>query len=206
MARNRTPKGKICRRFGENIIGSEKYAKILARKNYRPGMHGKNPLRSKSEFGKQLEMKQKVRFIYGVMERQFRRYFEEVKNKPGVTGDQLMQKLENRLDNVVYRLGFATTRPQARQLVTHGLFTVNGRKVDIPSYSVKVGDVIAVKPGKEKSKYFSALSPFLQNKKDVPSWLSLDAKKYSGSVVSEPTIESTEQSIDPQLVVEFYSK
>src|ERR1051326_5322432 len=137
MARYTGPKIRQSRRFGEAL--TKKAEKYLAKRNYRAGQHGQNPQRV-SEFGMQLREKQKAKIIYGLMERQFRRYYEVASKKVGATGDALMQLLELRLDNIVYRLGFAITRPQARQLVSHGFFEVNGHKVNIPSYSVKVGD------------------------------------------------------------------
>ncbi|MBX4188064.1 MAG: 30S ribosomal protein S4, partial [Candidatus Doudnabacteria bacterium] len=141
MARHIGPKIKPSRRFGEAL--TTKAEKYLAKRPYRPGQHGQNPMRS-SEFGLQLREKQKAKIIYGVMEKQFRRYYEKASKKVGVTGDALLQMLEMRLDNVVFRIGFATTRAQARQLVSHGFFEINGKKVNIPSYEVKVGEQIKV--------------------------------------------------------------
>ncbi|MCA9364916.1 MAG: 30S ribosomal protein S4 [Candidatus Moranbacteria bacterium] len=208
MARSITPKAKMCRRFGENLFGPEKYATILARKPYRPGVHGKGRVSPQggSEFGKQLLMKQKVKIIYGVMEKQFRKYFEEIKKKQGVTGDLLMQKLETRLDNVVYRLGFATTRAQARQLVSHKFFTVNGKAVNIPSYNVAVGDEIAVYENKKEKTYLKNQAVFLKDDKGVPSWLQFDPKKMTGKVLSLPQKDDVEHNVDLQLIIEFYSK
>ncbi len=206
MARYRGPKAKICRRFGENLYGAEKYDRILSRKNYAPGMHGKNFSHSKSEYGKQLAMKQKAKHVYGIMEKQFRKHYEDVKNRPGVTGDLLLARLEQRLDNVVYRLGFANTRPQARQIVNHSMIYVNGKKMDIPSYEVKVGDEISINPTKMKNGYFAHQGQYIKNKKKVPNWLSLDNKKMVGKVVALPKREDFDANIDAQVIVEFYSK
>ena len=206
MARYTKAKAKLCRRFGENLFGTEKYAKILARKNYRPGMHGKSFSRNQSEYGKQLLMKQKIKIIYGILERQFRRHYEEIKNKQGISGDLLMARLEKRLDNVVYRAGYAETRPQARQLVTHGAITVNGQKMSIPSSSVRIGDLIGINPTKRKNKYFAAREQFLKSNKSVPAWLAWDSKEFTIKVLAPPQRENWEQTIDPQIVVEYYSK
>ncbi len=206
MARYRGSKAKICRRFGENIYGSEKYDRILSRKNYAPGVHGKSFSRNKSEFGKQLAMKQKAKFIYGIMEKQFRKHYEDIKNRPGLTGELLLARLEQRLDNVVYRLGLANTRPQARQVVNHAMIYVNGKKMSIPSYEVKVGDEITVNPSKKENKYFKNQEQFITNKKNVPRWLMLDAKAVSGKIVALPKKEDFDANINPQIIIEFYSK
>ncbi|MFA5986896.1 MAG: 30S ribosomal protein S4 [Parcubacteria group bacterium] len=206
MARYRGSKAKICRRFGENIYGSEKYDRILARKNYAPGVHGKSFSRNKSEFGRQLLMKQKAKYIYGILEKQFRKHYEDVKNRPGVTGELLLARLEQRLDNVVYRLGFANTRPQARQIVNHAMICVNGKKVSIPSYEVKVGDEITINPTKKDNGYFKNQEQYITNKKNVSRWLSLDAKKAVGKVVALPKKDDFDANINVQVIVEFYSK
>lgn len=206
MARYRGPKAKICRRFGENIYGSDKYDRILSRKNYPPGVHGKSFSRNKSEYGKQLMMKQKARYIYGVLEKQFRKHYDDVKNRPGVTGDLLLARLEQRLDNVIYRLGFANTRPQARQVVNHSMIYVNGKKMNIPSYEVKVGDEITINPSKKDNGYFKNQEQYITNKKNVPKWLSLDAKALSGKMIALPKHDDFDASIDAQVIVEFYSK
>src|ERR1041385_1719315 len=150
MARHIGPKIKASRRFGQAL--TTKAEKYLAKRNYRPGQHGQNPQRV-SEYGMQLREKQKAKAIYGIMEKQFRLYYQKASRKVGVTGDALLQMLEMRLDNAVFRLGFGITRAQARQLVSHGFFNVNGKKVNIPSYQLKVGDEIAVRSNKQKSKY-----------------------------------------------------
>lgn len=196
------PKIRQSRKFGEAF--SKKAEKYLAKRNYRPGQHGQNPQRV-SEYGMQLREKQKAKIIYGLMERQFRRYYEIASKKVGVTGDALLQLLELRLDNIVYRMGFAQTRPQARQIVSHGFFNINGKKVNIPSYQVKVGDQIKVRELKKDSGYVKNLAPLLANAKTV-EWVSLDAKDFSGKILSKPTREQLDLSLNTQLIVEYYSR
>jgi len=178
----------------------------MIKKAYPPGMHGKNFGRGLSEYGKQLAMKQKIKRIYGIMEKQFKKHFDEIKNKEGVTGDLLMERLEMRMDNVVYRMGFASSRALARQLVGHGVFEVNGRKVNIPSCKIKTNDLISVRGDKKNKNYFKNRSQILKNKKDFPAWISFDAKKLEGKVLSSPSMEKTEVGVNPQLVVEYYSR
>lgn len=202
MARYTGPKVRQSRKFGEAL--TLKAAKYLAKRNYRPGQHGQNPQRV-SEYGTQLREKQKAKTIYGVMEKQFRRYYRAASKKVGVKGDALMQLLEMRLDSAVFRLGFAQTRPQARQLVNHGFFQVNGKNVDVPSYSVKVGDEIKIKGTKTKSAYVKGIAPLLANAK-TPEWLSLDPQSLSGKVLSKPDKDMVEGNINTQLIVEYYSR
>lgn len=180
-----------------------KAAKYLAKRNYRPGMHGQNPQRI-SEYGTQLREKQKAKAVYGLLERQFRKYYEKASKKVGVTGNTLMEMIEFRLDNVVYRLGFAISRPQARQLVSHGFFEVNGKKVNIPSFQLKVGDEVKFREVKKNSRYIKNLMPTLSNIKTV-EWVSLDPKNLSGKVLSKPIKDQVEQ-INTQLIVEYYSR
>ena len=206
MARFRGPKGKICRRFGENIYGNEKYSALLSRKGYKPGMHGQRFASSQSEYGKQLTMKQKAKFTYGILEKQFRKHYEDIKNLDGIVGDNFLARLEQRMDNVIYRLGFAVNRPQARQAVNHGMFLVNGKKMTIPSYEVKIGDEITINPTKKDNGYFKNLKEMKSSKKNVPSWLSLDTKKDIGKVISKPKKEDFEAGIDASIIVEFFSK
>jgi len=211
MARRTDPVCKLCRREGEKLFlkGERCFSPKCAieRRNYTPGMHGKKAqLRRKlSDYGVQLREKQKTRRIYGLMERQFRRYFEEAQKSKGLTGLNLLQNLERRLDNVVYRLGFACSRAQARQLVSHGHFEVNGVKTDVPSYLLKPGDQISVREKSRHTTYFKDLSKELERVK-VAGWLSLDARNLGGRVVSLPTREDIEQPIREQLIVEFYSR
>ncbi len=202
MARHTGPKIKQSRKFGQAF--TKKAEKYLAKRNYRPGQHGQNPQRI-SEFGMQLREKQKAKIIYGLMEKQFRRYYETASKKVGVTGDALLQLLEFRLDNIVFRMGFAQTRPQARQLVSHGFFEVNGGKVNIPSYQVKVGDEIKVREVKKKSGYMTALTPVLA-KATTPEWLNLEAKNMVGKVLSKPSRDQLDSSLNTQLIVEYYSR
>ena len=202
MARYTGPKIRQSRKFGEAF--TKKAEKYLAKRNYRPGQHGQNPQRI-SEFGMQLREKQKAKIIYGLMERQFRRYYEVASRKVGATGDALMQLLETRLDNVVFRLGIGATRAQARQLVSHGFFDVNGQKVNIPSYQLKVGDEIRVRESKKNSKYIKILQPSLNNTKTV-EWLLLDPKNLSGKLLSKPTREQIDSNLNTQLIVEYYSR
>ena len=202
MARYTGPKIRQSRKFGEAF--TKKAEKHLAKRNYRPGQHGQNPQRI-SEFGMQLREKQKAKIIYGLMERQFRRYYEVASRKVGATGDALMQLLETRLDNVVFRLGIGATRAQARQLVSHGFFDVNGQKVNIPSYQLKVGDEIKVRESKKNSKYIKILQPSLNNTKTV-EWLLLDPKNLSGKLLSKPTREQIDSNLNTQLIVEYYSR
>ncbi len=154
----------------------------------------------------QLSVKQKIKRIYGVLEKQFRKHFEEVKNKPGVIGNLLLERLERRLDNAVYRIGFAASRAQARQLVNHGLVSVNGKKMSIPSAEVKIGDIVAVKANKKDKKYFKNLDQVIKNKKDFPNWISFDAAKMEGKITGNPTKDDTGINVDAQVVVEYYSR
>ncbi|QQS22580.1 30S ribosomal protein S4 [bacterium] len=196
------PKVKRARRLG--FAFTDKDAKILQKRNFAPGQHGQNRVRI-SEYGTQLREKQKAKINYGVTERQFLRYFEKAQKGAGVTGDHLLAALELRLDNVVFRLGFAATRAQSRQLVNHGFFEVNGKKVDIPSYATKPGDVISVRANKKESKYMQSMREVLKNFKSQ-DWVELKAADFSGKVLSTPTPEQIGNLIDTQLIVEHYSR
>ncbi|MCG8568913.1 MAG: 30S ribosomal protein S4 [Spirochaetes bacterium] len=206
MARNRSPKGKVVRRFGANIFGNPKYDRLLKKKPYGPG---KSSLRRKKQsvYGQQLNEKQKMKLMYGVLERQFRRYFEIANQKKGVTGENLIQILETRLDNIVYRMRFASTRSQARQLVLHKHVEVNGKIAGIPSYQVKIGDVISVK---EKSKNLKIVLESLKmaGSQGIYPWLEVDVDNKSGTVKQIPRkSEVTDlKDVNEQLVVELYSK
>jgi len=210
MARTLDSKCKKCRRTGEKLFlkgdrcGSPKCA--MVRKPYPPGAHGKNFSRGLSEYGRQLAMKQKIKRIYGIMEKQFCHHFDEVNKKRGVIGDLFLARLEMRLDNVVYRLGFASSRTLARQLVNHGAFKVNGKKVDIPSFRVKVNDIISVSEIKINNNYFKNQILVLKNKKDVPHWILFDVEKMEGKILAVPSREEIGISVDPQMVVEYYSR
>jgi small subunit ribosomal protein S4 len=177
----------------------------IEKRNFAPGQHGKSRKQKLAGYGIQLREKQKVKRIYGVLEDQFRRYFEAADRQRGITGETLLQLLERRLDNVIYRLGLATSRPQARQLVRHGHFNVNGRKVDIPSYSVRAGDVIAVRPGSQKN---PAIAHAIEEVKGrgIPGWLTFDTGEQAGRIVSLPTREQINLPVQEQLIVELYSK
>ncbi len=203
-------KCRLCRRAGEKLFlkGERCFSPkcAIARRPTPPGVHGAAKKRSLSEYGRQLAMKQKIKRIYGVMERQFRNHFEEVKKRKGIVGNELLGRLERRLDNTVYRLGFASSRALARQLVSHKCFSVNGKRMDIPSFEISVGDIITVKPGKKEKNYFKNLSETIRNKQGTPAWLSLDVEKLEGKVVSLPARNDVEVNVDPQLVVEYYSK
>jgi small subunit ribosomal protein S4 len=206
MARYRGPVGKVSRRLGIGI--TEKGQRVLNKRPFPPGQHGPSARRRQvSDYGLQLQEKQKARYVYGLLERQFRRLFDQANRQSGVTGEHLLSLLERRLDNVVYRLGMANTRAQARQLVNHGHITVDGRKTNIPSFSVRVGNVIAVRLESRRRTYFRDL----QEQGDFqryrpPEWLRLNAADFSGEVVALPRREDAEQGINEQLIVEFYSR
>jgi len=180
----------------------------MERKPYPPGEHGRSARFRRgreSDYAKQLRAKQRARRIYGVMERQFRRYYEMALKKRGLTGLHLLQLLESRLDNVVYRLGFASSRREARMLVTHGHFTVNGRRTDVPSMLLRPGDVVAVREGSRKRKYFKELRDYVE-KRSVPAWLERDLENLSGKVLRLPERGEIDTNINEQLIVEFYSR
>lgn len=199
------PKARRCRRQGSNIYGSDKYDRILQRKPVGPGKGPKARLGRQSAYGKQLKEKQKVRDIYGLSESQFRILYAEAAKTMGQTGDVLKQLLERRLDNVVYRAGFALTRLQSRQLVGHGHFTVNGRRVTVPSFRVRPGEVITLR---ERSKRSPMYGPILEAHEKFlpPKWLKVDHAAYKIDVVALPSAEDAEQAIDVRQVVEFYSR
>ncbi|HWL51289.1 MAG TPA: 30S ribosomal protein S4 [Chthoniobacteraceae bacterium] len=203
MARYTGPQSKISRRFGVPIFGP---SKALERKNYGPGQHGpKGSRRKQSEYAIALAEKQKLRYQYGLMERQFRRYFQTALGRRGVTGEILLQLLETRLDNVVFRLGFANSRAAARQLVSHGHVMVNGRKVDISSYNVRPGDRITIK---DRPSSRSLASRFLELTQiaPVPEWIEADKENFSGVVNRVPTREEIAPIVNEQLIVELYSR
>ena len=208
MARYTGPVCRLCRRQNEKLMlkGERCLSKKCAieRRNLPPGQ-GRPQRRKISDRGLQLKEKQKARHTYGVMERQFRRHFNEATRRPGATGENLLQILEMRLDNVVYRLGFADSRNQARQIVRHGHITINGRKTDIPSCQVKAGDVIAWRGKGAKSEYYKMMAEGLGSK-EIPEWLSLDRDKITGRVLSAPTISEIDQKIDEKVIVEYYSR
>lgn len=206
MARYRGPVGKISRRLGIGI--TEKGQRILSKRSFPPGQHGPSARRRQvSDYGLQLQEKQKARYMYGILERQFRKLYEQAQRVPGETGATLFILLERRLDNVVYRLGLATTRAQARQLVNHGHIVVNGRKTDIPSFSVRTGDKVAVRPESRSRDYFKNLvdSGDLKSRRQ-PDWLRFNETTLEGEVISMPRREDAEVGINEALIVEFYSR
>lgn len=196
------PKTKLARRLGEAL--RDKDTKYLTKRNYPPGMHGGQRFR-RSDFGLELAEKQKVKWIYQVSERQLQGYVEKSLKKRGRVAETLLELLELRLDNVAYRLGFALSRAQARQLATHGFFTVNGRKVTIPSYHVEVGNEIAISPNKRNSQYVERLILMLKDYRPQ-EWLSLDYKNLSGKVLSKPTAQTTGSTLRTELIIEHYSR
>ena len=203
MARYTGPKSRISRRYGVALYGP---SKSLERKNYPPGMHGpKGSRRKQSDYATALAEKQKLRYQYGLMERQFRRYFQTALRKRGVTGETLLQMLETRLDNIVYRLGFANSRGSARQLVAHGHVTVNNRKVNVSSYNVKAGDVIAIKD-KPGSRRLVTRNLELTQIQPVPDWLVADKDQFQGKIMRIPSREEIAPIVNEQLVVELYSR
>lgn len=200
MARYTGPKTKISRRFGEPIFGS---SKTLQKKNYPPGQHGRGRKRKQSEYAVQLAEKQKAKYTYGVLERQFANIFERASRRSGITGENLLQLLEARLDNTVFRLGIAPTRRGARQLVSHKHITVNGEVVNIPSYTLKSNDVVGVR---EKSKSLEAITSSLAANSRRYSWLEWDATDLKGKFLNAPGREDIPENIKEQLIVELYSK
>ena len=201
MARYTGPKTKIARKFHEPIYGPDKN---FEKKPYAPGMHGQNRRRSKtSEYGIQLAEKQKAKYMYGILERQFRKLYAEASRRGGVTGEELMKLIEARLDNVVYRLGIARSRAQARQLVSHCHIAVNGEVVNIPSYSLREGDVVSVR---ERSKSLEIVTDALASRANNYPWLEWDGASMSGKFVSYPQRSDIPETINEQLIVDLYSK
>lgn len=205
MAKPSRIRGKLVRKFGVNVFGNPKYDRLLNRKSYAPGQHGQTRRRRLSNYGVQLQEKQKIKSMYGLLEKQFRNYFTKAEKMSGETGTNLLQMFESRLDNIVYRISFAPTRPAARQLVNHGHFLVNDKRVNIPSYILKSGDKIQVR---EKSKKMDLILDSMKRIKgdiDLP-WLELDKGKMQGSFLGMPERDQIDQTIKEQLVVELYSK
>lgn len=212
MAKYRGPVCKLCRREGEKLFlkGARCFTPKCAfeRRGYPPGQHGKSSQfrrRRESDFARQLRAKQKARRVYGVLEQQFRRYYEVSLQRRGLTGLNLLQILESRLDNIVYRLGYADSRSQARLLVTHGHFNVNGRRTDIPSMLVGPGDMVAVRDGSRRRKYFKEL-PDLAETRTVPGWMNRDLTSLAGSVIRLPERSEIDGNLSEQLIVEYYSR
>lgn len=208
MARYTGPVCKLCRREGVKLFlkGDKCITKCtLERRNTRPGQHGGGRARKESGYAKQLREKQRVRRTYGILERQFSKHFDNAARRPGKTSENLLQILEMRLDNLVYRLGFADSRAQARQLVNHGHFAVNGRKTDIPSFIAKPNDVVTVRERSKGLEYFKIRAQLLAQK-GVPSWLRLDVNEMSGRVITIPSRADLELPFDETMVVEYYQR
>ena len=216
MAKSLSPICKLCRREGEKLYrkGERCFTPKCSfeKRSFAPGQHGRTAGRGggpnmgrSSDFARQLRAKQKARRIYGVLERQFRRYYDTAITRRGLTGLNLLQILESRLDNVVFRLGFASSRAQARMLVTHGHFIVNGRRTDVPSMLLTDGDVVAVREGSGKLPYFKELNAYAE-KRNAPAWLSRDLNAMHGSVARMPERAEIDGSLDEQLIVEYYSR
>ncbi len=213
MARYTGPVCKLCRREGEKLFlkGDRCFTPKCSfeRRPYPPGQHGQEAQYHRtraSDYALQLREKQKARRIYGVLERQFRRYFKEALRRPGLTGENLLVILERRLDNVVYRLGLAASRAQARQLVQHGHFVVNGRRTNIPSFLVRPGDVIEVREGSRKRAYFKEVRDYLHDRPPVPDWLRFDSNALRAEVLRLPKREDIDLPLNEQLIVEYYSR
>ena len=202
MARYTGPRVRISRRFGIPMFGPTKY---LERRNYPPGVHGPKSRRKLTDYGMGLVEKQKLRYYYGLMEKQFRGVYQKALKRRGVTGEQMLQILETRLDNVVYHLGLGTTRASARQMVAHGHIRVNGRKVSIPSYALRVNDIIDVKDN-TVSRQLATKNLELSTSRSVPDWLSLTKDAFKGVVMRIPTREEINPIANEQAVVEFYSR
>ncbi len=206
MARYTGPSCRLCRREGQKLFlkGERCYSTKCAidKRNYAPGQHGQGR-KKVSDYGLQLREKQKAKRFYGVLESQFKQYFEKAARKPGITGDNLLVMLETRLDNVVFRMGLAASRKEARQLIRHGHFTINGKKVDIPSLMISEGDVIKVKENSVNSPKFKEIKEAAVN---APEWVSVDFEKLEGKIVSYPTRQDIDIPIEEHLIVELYSK
>jgi small subunit ribosomal protein S4 len=202
MARYTGPRVRISRRFGIPVFGPSKY---LERRNYGPGVHGPKSRRKTNDYGQGLIEKQKLRYYYGLLERQFRGVYERALRKRGVTGETLLQILETRLDNIVYSLGFANTRAAARQMVSHGHIKVNGRKVNVPSYAARVNDVVEIK-NSNVSRQMATKNLESSTSRAVPVWLSLNKEAFKGVVMRVPKREDIQPIANEQAVVEFYSR
>ncbi len=209
MARYAGPVCRLCRREGMKLFlkGERCYGEKCAieRRNVPPGQHGKGRRARLLGYGLQLREKQKVKRMYGVLERQFRRYFEKADRQKGVTGEILLQLLERRLDNVVYRLGFAASRAQGRQLVRHGHFTVNGKRADVPSFSIKPGDLVAVRPSSLKNPSITYAMEEVKGR-GIPEWMEVNGEQMTGRLAATPTRDQLNLPIQEQLIVELYSK
>lgn len=211
MAKISGSKCKLCRRAGEKLFLKGQRCAMpkcaIVRKPYAPGAHGKTSGRNKiSEFGKQLSEKQKVKRVFGISEKQLRHHFSQARKLSGVLGDNLIARLEMRFDNIVFRLGLGDSRTLARQLVSHGMFTVNGKILNIPSAELRIGDVIKLKDQKAQKKYFKDIRAILKKNPAVVPWLALDPDKMEAKVVARPNVEDIGANLDPKMVIEFYSR
>lgn len=209
MSKNLSPKCKQCRRSGEKLFlkgdrcNSPKCA--MVKRNYPPGIHGPKGKPRLSEYGMQLQEKQKAKKQYILLEKQFQITFNKAKKQSGDVGENFLKILEERLDNVVYRLGFTNSRSQARELVSHGHFTVNDKNVDIPSYHLKVGDIVKIKKSSQKNKIFNKIEEKMK-KANVPGWLNMDISNMAGKVLHHPSIKDIQTNVNIQMIVEFYSR
>lgn len=209
MGRNLSPKCKQCRRIGEKMfLKGERCTTpkcAFVKRDYAPGMHGNKQRRKLSNYGLQLQEKQKAKKEYRLMEKQFKLIFEKAQKQSGDAGNNFLKLLETRMDNAIYRLGFTSSRNQARELVSHGHFLVNDKKVDIPSYTLKAGDIVKIKEKSKKMKVFSSLAEKLK-KSEIPGWLSLDISEMSGKILRLPAPNDIKTTINAQTIVEFYSR
>ncbi len=209
MAKNLDPKCKQCRRVGEKLMlkGDRCISSKCAmfKRNYPPGAHGPRGKKRLTDYGLQLQEKQKVKKVYNLLEKQFKITFTKAKKQKGDVGENLIKMLEMRLDNVVYRLNFASSRNEAKQLISHGHFTVNDQKINIPSYQTKRGQIIKIKPASKKLKLFTTVEEKLK-KANIPGWLYLDSKELSGKVLHAPGVDDVKEKVNTQMVVEFYSR
>lgn len=201
MGRYTGPTCRLCRREGMKICDKHKCATV--RRNYPPGMHGKSSRGKKSDYAKQLREKQKTRRIFGVSEKQIQRYYRKALTSPLESGEELIRQMERRFDNIVFRCGFASTRRQARQLVAHGIFMLNGKRINVPSVQLKEGDSFEIR---QKNKSMPLFENFGKKKIVVPSWLKVDSSNLIGQIVGKAMKQDLEQSIDPQMIIEFYSR
>jgi|688.fasta_scaffold588976_2 small subunit ribosomal protein S4 len=205
MSRYRGPAVRKSRRFGAVLFANgQSKQNAFNKRKYPPGVHGRNANRKLSEFGKQLQEKQKARFMFGLTEKQFSRYYEKATRKTGESGLNLLKLLEQRLDNAIFRAGFATTRNQARQISSHGLVTVNGRRINVPSMHLKAGDLVEVRSRVQGSKLFEEVKQ--AKKSTAPKWINADYGKLKFEVIAEPDRDDVEHLIDIQLIIEYYSK
>ena len=209
MAKDLSPKCKLCRRSGEKLLLKGERCKTtkcaMVKRNYPPGFHGPKNRRRLTDYGMQLNEKQKAKRQYNMLEKQFKLTFDRARKKQGNVGENFLQLLESRFDNVVYRFGIASSRPQARQMIGHGLLTINDKKVDIPSYIVKIGDVVGIKSNKKNSKIFDNLAERLK-KQEIPGWLNFDFSKLTGKILQQPEMKTFKPNFNVQVIVEYYSR